>query len=162
MSTATDKAIPTWGEVKNIASQKQYHWMWYYDIPSVSTTATSFTYTDAKSLNGNTIQSHSSTDSVLFQLSLGDSWQSGNYCESPRTLYPIYSCILPPCNNVHGKVCIKDYSFTYNGVLLMFSNMVLSLTDYSFKRLSLSLASNKAATFTSTRVFWEAQQLTTV
>ena len=48
MSTATDKAIPTWGEVKNIASQKQYHWMWYYDIPSVSTTATSFTYTDAK------------------------------------------------------------------------------------------------------------------
>lgn len=162
MSTATDKAIPTWGEVKNIASQKQFHWMWYYDIPSVSTTATSYALT-AKSLNGNTQTGHHSEHSTLFQLSLGDTFKSTSYGHDVASkMYPIDSCILPPCYNVHGRVYIKDYSFTYNGVLLMFSNIVFNLTDYSFKNLSFSLAANKSATFTDTRIFWEVQQLTTV
>lgn len=134
MSTSSDKAIPTWEEVKNIALQKQYHWIWYYDIPSVSTTGISY-ITHAKALAENVGTGHSSTEAILFQLSLGDTWTSTNYGETATNIYPIYSCILPPCYAVHGKLYLKDYSFTYNGVLLMFSNIVLNLTYTSFKNL---------------------------
>lgn len=160
MSTATDKAIPTWGEVKNIALQKKYHWAWYRQINSVS--KTSYTADGIKALSENVGTSHSPIESTLFQLSLGEIWTSTSFGDAATNIYPIYSCVLPPCHNVHGIINIPDCTLKYGTASLMLSNIKLRLSDFTFKTLTFNLCADNEYTLNDVRLFWEVQQLTTV
>lgn len=109
MSTATDKAIPTWGEVKQSTLSKSYHFMWYYDITKVTTISTSCS--NPKSII--THNEHKNNEISLFSLSLGEDWRQGTNMEVPYRIFPVYSCMLMPCSNVHGSVMLPKTTIQF-------------------------------------------------
>ena len=164
MSTATDKAIPTWGEVKNSLVKEQYHWVWYYAINNVSTTESEYTKDNntVLSLNGNTNDEHSSNAITLFQISFGELfWYKDDVVTPPYNIRPIYSCIINPCKaTAHGTLYIPTTKINYDSSFtLTLRNAQLNLGDFGFKDLSFGITSTKNYEFSSAMIMWEIIQI---